>query len=268
MRVDVVIPTTRRSVNELVDSLRMGDLAPDNIWLVSNTVTPERPGVGVLRFSSTVQPVGVGDAGLRRNIGADVSEADIVVFLDDDLLASLTTVSAAAAIAERDGFCWGHHRYIDFHQYRASELLAMGPENGKSREFGVNRWHGWQSSYAGLLAIRRDVFWEAGGFDLAYLGHHGSEDQQLGRRLGKGNGYQTFVHEPPFAWHPTGPNRYVASPTGHEHDWDGREINGHRFNVCRRCPGRIPSDVGALTTSDTVVIPYNRDDFAISKEIT
>jgi predicted glycosyltransferase involved in capsule biosynthesis len=39
------------------------------------------------------------------------------------------------------------------------------------------------SPYAGNFAIKRDLFWEVGGFDLGYLGHHGSEDQQLGCRL-------------------------------------------------------------------------------------
>lgn len=273
-RVDVVIPTTRPSVNELILSLGKGSLLPDGVIVVSNEVVPAWPNVGYVTFDSTVQPYGHGDAGLRRNIGADLSEADILVFLDDDLIAPQEMLERTVEIVERDGFCWGHHRFIDFDQVPAGALISMPPEKGRSREHFVNDWHGWQSSYAGLLGIRRDLFWEIGGFDLAFLGHHGNEDQHLGRRLSLRGSHpeRTFVHEPPFAWHPTldtfhGTVKANTATNGHAFVTI-ETINGQRFAVCGECPYRKPVDPREITMVDGVVIPYSRSEFTLEKEST
>ena len=267
MSVSVVIPATR-PCDDLFWSLGYGTRQPDEVIVVSNEVSPK--GVLVVRFGSPSIPIGKGDAALRRDIGADVATSDILLFLDDDLIAPLNLVEFAVDIAEADGFCWGHHRFIDFSAHDRHDLLDMVPEMGRSRESGVNRWHGWQSSYAGLFAIRRDLFWEMGGFDLAYLGFHGSEDQQLGRRLGKQNNHQTFVHEPPFAWHPE-VDLYHSTPrtniTG-DHAMVRETVNGHDFAFCDQCPCRYPLDVARLTMSDEVVIPYSREALDIEKEWT
>ena len=268
MKVHVVIPTTRPSVDDLIRSLGQGSRVPDGIIVVSNEVVPKLPHVGLVRFDSPSQPYGKGDAGLRRNIGADLSDADVLIFIDDDCIAPRSLVETAVDIVEKDGFCWGHHRFIDFEAIWPGDLIDKDPEEGRSREHGVNRWHGWQSSYAGNLAIRRDLFWEVGGFDLAYLGHHGSEDQQFGRRLGKAHGYQTFVHEPPFAWHPEVDVFHSERKTNimGNHRMVRQTVNGHEFATCESCPCRRPVDVPALTMSDEVVIPYSRSDFTLEKE--
>lgn len=266
MTVDVVIPTTRPSVDLLIASLAQGSREPDRIWVVTNEVERRQTATWV-NFSSDVQPIGSGDAGLRRNIGADLSDADIVLFLDDDCIAPANLVEEAARIAAEDGFCWGHHRYIDTDRHDLAELLTLPPEEGVSREHGVNRWHGWQSSYAGNLAIERKLFWEVGGFDLAYLGHHGSEDQQLGRRLSE-NG-RTFVHEPPFAWHPdrVAWHSTMVTNTPGTHRMTTSMVRSHSFMVCDECPRRTPIDVAALTESETVVIPYSREQFTLKERI-
>lgn len=262
--ISVVIPTTRPTVEALIESLGEQTHKPDEILVVSNEVSVP----GVVNFWSEEHPIGDGDAGLRRDIGADLAEGDILLFLDDDVIAPRNLVEKAAEIVERDGFCWGHHRYIDFEAHPLEELLDLPPEAGNSREAFVNGWHGWQSSYAGNLAIRRDLFWEVGGFDLAYLGHHGSEDQQLGRRLGAKNGYRTFVHEPPFAWHPT-LNHFHSEPKRNmigTHRMEVKTINGHEFLSCEECPCRRPVDVLGLTMSEQVVIRYSREQFTLKKE--
>ncbi len=267
MTVDVIVPTTRPSVSRLIDSLRLGRLEPDTIWVVTNEVEPI-PGATFVGFNSVLQPFGSGDAGLRRNLGAELSTADIIVFLDDDLVAPADLLESAARIAQADGFCWGHHRYTDFDTRSMVKLMLLPPDIGRSRENGVNRWHGWQSSYAGNLAIKRDLFWSTGGFDLAYLGHHGSEDQQLGRRLSQGRN-QTYVHEPPFAWHPIAEEYHSTPRTNVEagpHALADLQFNGHAFLACETCLWRKPADVSALTLSDTVVIPYRREQFTLTQE--
>ena len=269
LTVDVVVPATRPSVRALAESLRAGSRSPDSIIVVSNELTADEvgPGVTLVRFSSDTQPVGRGDAGLRRDIGADISSADVVVFLDDDVIAPRDMLLAALEVVERDGFCWGHYRYIDFDEIPMATLLDMPPERGRSREHGVNRWHGWQSSYGGMFAIRRDLFWEVGGFDLGFLGVHANEDQQLGRRLSGGT-LKTYVHEPPFAWHPENDVFHSVPKTNimGAHWMVRTAINGMDFFVCEECPCRKPVDVDSLTRSERVIIPYSRSDFSITKE--
>ena len=270
LKVDVVIPAIRPSVSRLADSLRAGSLVPNNIYAVTNELSAEECGewVTAVRFKSTTQPIGRGDAGLRRDIGADVSDADVVIFLDDDAIAPKDMVASAVEIVERDGFCWGHYRFIDFDTFTMEELLDLPPENGRSREHGVNQWHGWQSSYGGMLAIKRDLFWEVGGFDLGFLGQHASEDQQLGRRLSKGT-FRTWVHEPPFIWHPereefqTETKKNTKSGT---HKMVVEEINGIKFSVCDDCPMREPLDKDGLLMAERVIIPYSREQFTLKKE--
>jgi hypothetical protein len=265
--ISVVIPTTRPSVDDLIISLMWGSLVPDEIIVVSNEVRPHTPGVTLVSFDSSTQPYGVGDAGLRRDIGADVASGDIVIFQDDDQIAPTDMVGMAVEIVERDGFCWGHHRFIDFDAHAPADLYDMDPSLGRSRETSPNRWHGWQSSYAGNLAIRRDLFWETGGFDLGYLGYHGSEDQQLGRRLSGGT-FEIYVHEPPFVWHPENDVFHSAPKTNimGAHRMVRTAINGMDFFVCEECPCRKPVDVDSLTRSERVIIPYSRSDFSITKE--
>ena len=267
MSVTVVIPTTRPTVDDLISSLEKGSQKPDDIVVVSNEYRPKRHCL-LVGFDSAIQPYGWGDAGLRRDIGADVAETDLLLFIDDDCLAPKDLVESAVGIIERDGFCWGHHRYIDFDAHSKTELLSLAPEQGRSRENYVNNWHGWQSSYAGNFGIRRDLFWEVGGFDLAYVGHHGSEDQQLGYRLSKTNDHRTFVHEPPFAWHPTSARahaRPVSNITG-AHRMARQTINGFDFAVCEECPSREPLDISGMTTQEKVVVPYSREQFTLTKE--
>jgi hypothetical protein len=274
MRVDVVIPTTRSTVNDLIWSLGRGTRVPDGIIVVSNETVPTWPDIGYVTFDSDIQPYGTGDAGLRRDIGADLSDADIVVFLDDDLIAPRDMLETTVEIVERDGFCWGHHRFIDFDQVPAGALIDMPPERGRSREHYVNDWHGWQSSYAGLLGIRRDLFWDVGGFDLAFLGHHGNEDQHLGRRLSLRGDHpeRTFVHEPPFAWHPElvrfhGNVKTNTATNGHAF-LSVETVNGKRFSKCSQCPYRKPLDPREIAMFNGVIIPYSRSEFTLEKEST
>lgn len=232
--LDIVVPATRDPWR-LIESLKHQSIPADRIFVVSNEVAPI-DGVTVIRFDSDEYLYGEKDVVLRRNLGLTHSEAEYVVFLDDDQIAPRNLVESCKRVLASYEVCWGNHRYIDFADYPVSHFLDLSPENGRSREMGVNVEHMWMSAYGGMLAVRRDVMDENDGFDLAYLGKHAGEDQDLGRRLQQYlHQHRIIVHEPPFAWHPTvemeprllGPTNSCGS---HQMEWDGR------MDRCRNCP--------------------------------
>jgi hypothetical protein len=255
--VDVIIPTTRQSVDVAIRSLEQQSV--DRIITVSNEITPSSH--TLVRFDSKTVPYGRGDAGLRRDIGADVSQADILVFMDDDCIAPRGMIRDVVAFVKRDGFCWGHHRFVDTTRFSPERLMEMPPELGRPREKFVNDWHGWHSSYAGLLGIQRELFWNVGGFDLAFLGYHGNEDQHLGRRLSNGTN-KTFVHEPPFAWHPESTEAGATKSNFCERDHSPELLiqGDDGFLRCMGCPFRRPVDPVIFVMVDGVTLPYDRND--------
>lgn len=200
--VEVVIPAARGNLAQrLVDSLLRGSLFPDVITLVGNEPT-DIVGARVVRYE-TDYLMGPGDVCLRRNIGIFFSDADIIIFQDDDQLAPPNMVESAVNVIQCDGYVWGHHRYIDFGD-DPWQIWNLPPEAGHSRESSPNREHGWQSCYAGMFGAKRDLLMQLGGFDMVFAGRIGNEDQQLGRRLLRSFGREhSYIYEPPFAWHPT-----------------------------------------------------------------
>lgn len=120
---------------------------------------------------------------LRRNVGAWSAEHRWLVFLDDDVVPARDTVAASVRLLQKDPVVWGHHRFVDLGSVAVDALLDLPARAGRPRESGVNRWHRWMSCYGGMLAISREAFLEAGGYDMAYAGRHAGEDQDLGRRL-------------------------------------------------------------------------------------
>jgi hypothetical protein len=204
MKVEVVIPAARGNLcQKLVDSLFEQTRRPDLITAVGNEAD-HLAGASILRYRTGEYLMGPGDVCLRRNVGIYASDADIIIFQDDDQMAPPNMVESALTFIESYGYVWGHHRYIDFGD-DPWKIVNLPPEIGKSRESEPNRMHLWYSCYAGMMGATRELLRELQGFDMAFQGRHGGEDQQLGRRMLK---YVTgseavFIPEPPFSWHPT-----------------------------------------------------------------
>lgn len=203
MKVEIIVPAARGNLSHrLVESLHRQTRGPDVISLIGNE-PDDVEGARVVRYT-TDYLMGPGDVCLRRNIGAFFSDADILIYQDDDQMAPPNMVESAVEIILKDRYVWGHHRYIDF-GVDPFAILDLPPEAGKSRESAANRTHLWMSCYAGMFGVSRDLMLELGGFDMAFQGRLGNEDQQLGRRM-LYHLYRSdtvFIHEPPFAWHPT-----------------------------------------------------------------
>jgi len=277
MSLDIVIPATRRTVNQLLWSISQGTVLPDRVIVVTNDVHVEsfsdKYPVDVVSFSSKFHPIGISDQALRRNIGVWESDADIVMTLDDDLYAPRGLVQSAIEEASGRRVVWGHHRYLDFDQY-GERLLDLPPDSGRSRESGTNRKHLFYSAYAGLMVIERALFLEVGGYDMMFLGRFGNEDQSLGRRINHhlGEGDEIWVSEPPFAWHPTGVRTHGRPKTntcGSSSAWlEQTVINGVRFLKCSKpaCTFRVFDDEEARLFTDGLVIPYDPATVTLKKE--
>jgi hypothetical protein len=278
MTLDIVIPATRRTVNQLLWSLSQGTALPDRVIVVTNEIetvesfTDKFP-VDVIRFNSRTHPIGHFDQALRRNIGVWESSADYVMTLDDDQYAPRDLVASALREVDARRVVWGHHRFVDF-DLHGERLLDLPPSIGRSRETRAPAEHLWMSAYAGLMVIERELFIAVGGYDMMFLCRPGNEDQSLGRRINHylGRGDRIWVSEPPFAWHPDKPRTHgmVKSNTcGSSSSWlETVIINGVRFDKCSKpaCTYRVFSDEEARLFTDEVVIPYDPCTVTLRKE--
>lgn len=266
--IDVVVPA-RRDPSKLLWSLEHQTHPVDNVWIVSNEIErlayrPHGMGVHLVRFSSTQYPYGELDVVLRRNLGFHLSEADTVVMQDDDQVAPVGMIQACFQLIGYNPYVWGHHRFIDFDAQDLSDLISLDANLGREREHPPNAKHGWYSCYAGMAAFNRRFFWDVGGFDMAFLGRHAGEDQNLGRRMMRFMGDKSvFIHEPPFAWHPLPSpllgRQYMpvkSNLCSSEHVITRGSVNGVEFVFCARCPFQAPTPEEKLL-EDRVVIPFD-----------
>ena len=275
MIIEVVIPSIRQvSVDRLLYSLANNRRKPDLVTVISNEVgTLPSHGLNarVLRFSSEEYPYGANDVALRRNIGIWESEADVVLFQDDDQIAPPGMIGAVEAYLWQSPFVWGHHRFIDFETLTADEIMVLEPEAGRSREHPANSYHSYLSCYAGMMAAPRELLLELQGFDLLFLGRHGSEDQNLGHRMLRRFAMEkVFIPEPPFAWHPLKSPRRLSSPITNlcdePHQLDYVTTNGVLFQICQRCPLSVCVDKSQVFFTGQVVLPYDHSLVQVTKE--
>jgi len=265
--LDVVIPSLGRStLVRTLDSLALGTTRPDCVTIVSNEVGAEVVAAGldarVVRFESDRYPYGDRDVALRRNVGIFSSRCSHVLTFDDDQIAPRSMIEDVRRLLESEPVVWGHHRFLALEELRElADIVDLPPGHGAAREHPPNAWHGWQSCYGGLFAAERAVVEAVGGFDLAFSGRHAGEDQDLGRRLARRltGRDRVYVHEPPFAWHPT---ERVAWPAPARRnvcrDGEHRRLLGSlgaaQVKRCRHCPWFV---VTSAPRGDDAVLPYD-----------
>ena len=269
MSLDVVVPALRSAtIDRLLSSLAAGTVRPDAVSLVSNEVQAgiETYGLEVrlLRFRSDRYPIGDRDVALRRAICLWSSACSHVLMLDDDVVAPANLVETSLDLLTREPYFWGHHRYVSFDGYAPERLLDLPAQLGRPREKPPNSWHLWLSCYGGAFGAERALVQELGGFDLAFSCRHGGEDQSLGKRLAveTTGREQVFIHEPPFAWHPTEAEPWGAPGYSNlcrgGHELEQAELNGLPVSSCRRCPYFAALDEELLFSGE-VFVPYDPD---------
>jgi GT2 family glycosyltransferase/peptidoglycan/xylan/chitin deacetylase (PgdA/CDA1 family) len=222
MRHSVVVPTFQRRdlVTEVVRALAAQVLPPIEVVVVVDGSTD-----GSAQALATVPapfPVRVVEqpnsgAARARNRGAALASGDLLLFLDDDmiaapdLLAELGRVHAAGADA-----VLGH---IPAVAGSTAAFLTRG-----LTEWAVRRRDRLVRDGApltatdvltGQLSVRRDVFEALGGFDERFTkdGSFGGEDTDFGRRL-LGEGYRVE-----FAPDAVSHQRYAVTPRAYLRQW-------------------------------------------------
>jgi len=257
MDIDVIVPATRPGlIDRLLYSLSRNTVRPDVVTVVSNEVGAGIATYGlkvrIVGFSSTAYPFGIRDVALRRNVGIFASSCSHVLTFDDDQVAPADLIAWSRKLLDQRPYFWGHHRFIDFGRYSVDELLELEPEKGRSREMPPNAYHFWMSCYGGLSGARRDLLETLGGYDLAFLGRHAGEDQDLGKRMARlvDDSDKVFIHEPPFAWHPEEKNPWsppARTNLCESHDLVEVGFNGSRGQQCRKCPYFVAPEDSLLT---------------------
>jgi Glycosyl transferase family 2 len=165
----VVVPATDRppTLERCLDAIRRATNPPEELIAVT-------------------EPAGLGPAE-ARNAGAERTSADIVAFVDSDVIVhedAFTRIRGAFAHAEPElvavfgsyddeppdpGVVSGFRNLLHHHVHQTSA--------GRVRTF-----------WAGLGAVRRPAFLTAGGFDAARYPDSSIEDVELGMRMADGGG--------------------------------------------------------------------------------
>lgn len=117
---------------------------------------------------------------LARNIGAGAAQGSILFFIDDDVMVYPDTLGRIAAIFSGDNppdACFGS--YDD--QPAAPNFLSQY-KNLQHHFIHQTAEPEASTFWSGCGAIRREVFWEIGGFSTRY-GRPSIEDIELGLRL-------------------------------------------------------------------------------------
>lgn len=187
MRLSVVVPAFNRlaDLTRCVEAVRASDLPEDEWELVivddgsaDSSGWAETLGATVLRVSD-----GPRGPAAARNMGAERSHADVLVFIDQDVCVApdaLSRFASAFEDAERGGVFGTYDDSPDdpgfFSQYRNLyhrfvHLRGAGPA---------------ETFWAGCGAVRRSAFEGCGGFDSMRYPRPQIEDIELGYRLRSG----------------------------------------------------------------------------------
>jgi hypothetical protein len=163
IRLSAIVPATDGppTLERCLEALRTGSRAPDELIVVT-------------------EPPGVGPAA-ARNDGAGRAVGEVLVFVDADVVVAPDAIErVAGAFAGDPGLTAVFGAYDDSPEAPGA---VSGFRNLLHHHVHVAGAGEVPSFWAGLGAIRRDAFLDAGGFDAERYPHPSIEDIELGARL-------------------------------------------------------------------------------------
>jgi len=185
--VSVVIPTFNRDdvlVNTIESVLNQNPL-PDEFWIIDQTVQHDfetekflvevrQRGVKVVRL----QNPGVCFA---RNLGAALSNSDVILYLDDDVVIS----NPAFIEAHRGNYIEPAVAAVQGQILEVGQKTTQfGLRNGEARIDSDLKAVGTKTVVTANVSIRRDVILSIGGYDEGFSGRtYANEDGDFGLRL-------------------------------------------------------------------------------------
>ena len=163
MRLAIVVPATDSppTLSRCIEAISSADEPPEEVIVVEET-----------RLASPAA---------ARNLGASWSTAEFIVFVDSDVI-----VAPDVFVRIREHFRHDPELTAVFGAY--DHRVVTKPLAARFRNLLHHHVHtraeGFASTFwAGLGAVRRDAFEQAGGFDEARYGRPSIEDVELGMRL-------------------------------------------------------------------------------------
>jgi peptidoglycan/xylan/chitin deacetylase (PgdA/CDA1 family) len=163
-----------------------------------------------LPFPLTVLEQVAPGAAAARNHGVGAAAGELLLFLDDDMIASSSLLTEHDR-SHRDGAAAvvGHlPLHPDSPPWFISAAVADWAEERGRRLATAKRIQEVGDIVTGQLSLARELFLELGGFDTRFRGF-GNEDLDLGRRLLDGN------HRVVFNEHAVTEQLYVVTPSAY-----------------------------------------------------
>jgi len=197
----VIIPTrNRRALLEgALRSVWSQEQPPAEIIVVDDGSTDDTAAfLGGISDRVTVITTSAGSPGAARNLGARAASGDYLVFLDSDdqwFPWTLATLSEAITRHQRPAYVCG-----SFRQFSEERELGNVTREPAAFEPFANYFSTWPRQFvigAGMVAIRRDAFAQAGGFAEAPIN---GEDHDLSLKLGLAPGFVQVVRPSTLAW--------------------------------------------------------------------
>lgn len=184
MNISVVIPNLNSPIiAEVTATLYHQDTLPHEIIIVGRDEERRITAHQLVRFIETPSRV---SAATARNIGAKLAQGEIVCFIDADCLVHPQCLYYHLHAHHRgEVVVGGSITFDDTHYWHLCDNLAV------FTPFLATRPAGERAYLPSLnLSIRRDLFWQLGGFDERFTGAAG-EDTDLSFRI-RQHGYRLF----------------------------------------------------------------------------
>lgn len=223
-RIDVVIPTGKNiheshySILFTLRSIFSQTLQPESVTIVENV-----PGLGiqeeVKKFYGNRVSVIKGlekspNIAYARNVGASQGNADIIVFMDDDVVLGYTDYFARIIqIMVNNDFCCGAKRYwtptrwfdsISLDNQFKHNLMILKDISYLPHSFerSTGEKNCSEFSYIGNFgAIKREIFFQINGFDEEYEGWLYQDTDLMMRLVNEEYTYEILAYTDLFCFH-------------------------------------------------------------------